>query len=55
MNMLKVGLIAIGFMGRGHLDNYIRLESEGFPVKLVAICDIDEDKFQNKFCLEILM
>ena len=47
--MLKVGLIGIGFMGRGHLDNYIRLESEGFPVKLVAICDIDEDKFQNKF------
>ena len=36
-------------MGRGHLDNYIRLESEGFPVKLVAICDIDEEKFENKF------
>lgn len=47
--MLKVGLIGIGFMGRGHLDNYIRLESEGFPVKLVAICDIDPDKFQGKF------
>ncbi|MBE3593342.1 MAG: Gfo/Idh/MocA family oxidoreductase [Thermoanaerobacter sp.] len=47
--MLKVGLIGLGFMGRGHLDNYIRLESEGFPVKLVAICDIDSDKFQNKF------
>lgn len=47
--MLKVGLIGIGFMGRGHLDNYIRLESEGFPVKLVAICDIDPAKFENKF------
>lgn len=47
--MLKVGLIGLGFMGGGHLDNYIRLESEGFPVKLVAICDIDSDKFQNKF------
>jgi predicted dehydrogenase len=47
--MLKVGLVGIGFMGRGHLDNYIRLESEGFPVKLVAICDIDPDKFENKF------
>jgi predicted dehydrogenase len=47
--MIKVGLIGIGFMGRGHLDNYIRLEKEGFPVKLVAICDIDKDKFENKF------
>lgn len=47
--MLKVGLIGIGFMGRGHLDNYIRLEKEGYPVKLTAICDIDSDKFQGKF------
>ncbi|MCX7884158.1 MAG: Gfo/Idh/MocA family oxidoreductase [Caloramator sp.] len=47
--MLKVGLIGIGFMGRGHLDNYIRLESEGYPVKLVAICDIDKEKFEGKF------
>ncbi|HBG76947.1 Gfo/Idh/MocA family oxidoreductase [Eubacteriales bacterium mix99] len=47
--MLKVGLIGIGFMGRGHLDNYIRLESEGFPVKLTAVCDIDDKKFQNIF------
>ena len=47
--MLKAGLIGIGFMGRGHLDNYIRLESEGLPVKLVAICDIDEEKFGDKF------
>lgn len=47
--MVKVGLIGIGFMGRGHLDNYIKLEKEGFPVKLVAICDIDKEKFNGKF------
>ncbi|NMB26227.1 MAG: Gfo/Idh/MocA family oxidoreductase [Firmicutes bacterium] len=47
--MLRVGLIGIGFMGRGHLDNYLRLEEEGFPVKLTAICDIDPDKFKNIF------
>lgn len=46
--MLKVGLIGLGFMGHAHLDNYLRLESEGFPVKLIAICDIDEGKFQGK-------
>lgn len=47
--MIKVGLIGLGFMGRTHLDNYIRLESEGFPVKLVAICDVDSEKFKGKF------
>ena len=47
--MLKVGLVGIGFMGRGHLDNYIRLESEGFPVRLTAICDVDEEKFKGRF------
>lgn len=47
--MLRVGLIGIGFMGRGHLDIYIQMEEEGYPVELVAICDIDEDKFEGKF------
>lgn len=47
--MLKVGLVGIGFMGRTHLDNYIRLESEGYPVKLVALCDVDNGKFEGKF------
>lgn len=47
--MLKVGLVGIGFMGRTHLDNYIRLEEEGYPVKLVALCDVDKDKFEGKF------
>jgi len=47
--MLTVGLIGIGFMGRGHLDNYIRLEAEGFPVKLAALCDVDEKKFRGEF------
>jgi len=47
--VLKVGLVGLGFMGRGHLDVYLRLEDEGFPIKLVAICDVDPDKFKNKF------
>lgn len=47
--MLKVGLIGIGFMGRGHLDQYLRLAEEKAPIELVAVCDIDPDKFQNKF------
>lgn len=47
--MLKVGLAGIGFMGRTHLDNYIRLEKEGYPVKLVALCDVDPEKLKGKF------
>lgn len=45
--MVKVGLVGVGFMGRGHLDQYIRLESEGFDVKLVALCDVDTQKFKS--------
>ena len=48
MKTLKVGLVGLGFMGHGHLDQYIRLEKEGHPVKLVAICDVDEKKFTNE-------
>jgi predicted dehydrogenase len=46
--MLKVGLIGLGFMGRGHLSNYKRLEAEGSPVKLVAVCDIDPAKLEGR-------
>lgn len=46
--ILKVGLVGLGFMGNCHLNNYIRLEKEGFPVKLVAICDVDKEKFGGK-------
>lgn len=47
--MLKVGLIGLGFMGRGHLDIYKKLEKESFPVRLVAVCDIDQKKLDGKF------
>ena len=42
--MLKVGLVGLGFMGSSHLGIYKRLMDEGFPIKLVAICDVDESK-----------
>lgn len=47
--MLKVGLVGLGFMGRTHLTNYKRLEAEGFPIQVTAICDTDEQKFQGIF------
>lgn len=47
--MLKVGLVGIGFMGRMHLQNYVRLQNEGYPVQVTAICDKDKKKFQGIF------
>ena len=62
---MKAGLIGIGFMGRGHLDQYIRLSYEKSSddsrentsentcddsrVHLAAICDIDGEKFKGVF------
>ena len=45
--MLKVGLVGLGFMGRGHFSIYEQLMKEGFPVQLIALCDVDEDKFKG--------
>ena len=45
--MLKAGLIGVGAMGRGHLDNYIRFNQEGDLIELVALCDIDPKRFTN--------
>ncbi|MDQ6419713.1 Gfo/Idh/MocA family oxidoreductase [Paenibacillus sp. LHD-117] len=47
--VLKAGLIGIGFMGRVHLAQYSRLEKEGYPIRLTAVCDIDQRKFHNVF------
>lgn len=46
--MLKVGLIGLGAMGRGHLEVYQGLEKENYPVELVAICDVNPEKFKNE-------
>ena len=45
--MLKVGLVGFGFMGRVHLEQYIRLMNEGVGVQLVALCDVDLTKFSG--------
>ncbi|OXM16582.1 Gfo/Idh/MocA family protein [Paenibacillus herberti] len=45
--MIRIGMIGLGFMGRAHLENYLRLEQEGVQVKVVAICDADPVKLQG--------
>jgi len=51
--MLKAAVVGAGRMGRGHIGEYKKLMKEGFPVKLVAICDVDEDKLTGKRNYEI--
>lgn len=47
--MTGIGLIGMGFMGKAHIDNYVRMESEGLQVKLAALCDVDEEKLKGNF------
>ncbi len=42
--MVKVALVGLGFMGKMHLSVYSKLEN----VKLVAMCDVDEDALNLK-------
>ncbi len=41
--MIKVGIVGLGFMGKMHFRCYKALKN----VKITAICDIDEKKFQE--------
>jgi predicted dehydrogenase len=34
-------------MGRAHLENYVRLEQEGLPIRVAALCDIDANKLEG--------
>lgn len=47
--MIRAGLMGIGFMGRGHLNHFQRLEEEHVPLRLSAIADCDALKFKNQF------
>jgi predicted dehydrogenase len=46
--MLKIGVVGLGFMGRTHLDNYLRLEKEGLAIRVTAICDADPAKLKGQ-------
>lgn len=45
--MIKCALIGLGGMGQGHVAKYKTLEAQG-KIKLVAVCDLDEEKFNGK-------
>ncbi len=43
--MIKMGLIGLGGMGRGHLSIIEQMIAEGADIELVALCDIDPKAF----------
>ncbi|MBR6633796.1 MAG: Gfo/Idh/MocA family oxidoreductase [Clostridia bacterium] len=43
--MLRMGLVGLGSMGRGHLTTIEQLIADGADIKLVALCDIDPKAF----------
>lgn len=46
--MIRAAVIGLGGMGKGHFSIYKQLMAEGYPVELVAVCDIDETRFGEK-------
>ncbi len=43
----RVAILGYGGIARSHRSAYERLMAEGAPVKLVALCDIDENQFHK--------
>ncbi|GHU74103.1 hypothetical protein AGMMS49992_14630 [Clostridia bacterium] len=46
--MLRIALAGVGAMGRGHLEQLIRLMKEDASIKLTALCDVDPTRFEAK-------
>ncbi len=45
MNEVRVAMIGFGGIARSHRNAYAQLAKEGAPIKLVAVCDVDEKRF----------
>ena len=45
MKEIKFAMLGYGGISKSHKHGYELLEAEGFPIKLVAICDIDDGQF----------
>lgn len=46
--MVNAGIIGLGGMGSGHLNNFIRLSNEGDVITLKAVCDVRPECFERK-------
>ena len=53
MKEVKVGILGFGGIARAHKAGYDLLAKEGAPIRLVALCDIDEKQFQKALEINI--
>lgn len=53
MKEVRVAMIGYGGIARSHNHGYHKLVEEGEPVRLVAVCDINENQFKNQIGINI--
>ncbi len=53
MKEVRVAMIGFGGIARAHANAYKILAGKGSPVKLVAICDVDEKKFTENVVINV--
>lgn len=53
MKEVRVAMIGYGGIARAHAKGYAALAAENEPVKLVAVCDVDEKRFSNELKINI--
>ena len=53
MKEVKVAIVGFGGIARAHAKGYKKLADEGFPVKVVALCDVDPNKFEGEIKINL--
>ena len=53
MTEIKVAMIGFGGIARTHYAGYQNFKKEGTPIRLVAVCDIDSEKFSAPIKINI--
>ena len=53
MKEVRVAIIGFGGIARSHANGYKILAGKGAPVKLVALCDIDEKRFTENVVINL--
>ena len=53
MTELKVAIIGFGGIARTHYAGYQNFKREGTPIRLVAVCDVDSEKFDSPIKINI--
>ncbi len=53
MKEVKVAIVGFGGIARTHYKSYKKLVEQGVPVKLVAVCDVDPERFVRKIGINL--